>query len=197
MSQRPDSVTARDHGGGFDPHPEGQFAMLCVDVVNLGRKIDQYPGQPAREVEKAALVFASGERQENELRTVTAEMTLSMNEKASMRKFLESWRGKSYTAEQAEAGVPLDKLHGQAALVSVQHITTKAGRRFAKVISISPLPKAMPAPPASVLDEYTRPKFLEDRKLEFMRQVAAHRAQHGAADPGPPPMEDDLDDLPF
>lgn len=181
--------------------------MLCVDVIYLGRKIEQYPGKPIREAEKASLVFASGERQEakdgapGELALVTVEMTLSMNEKANMRKFLESWRGRAYTAEQADAGVPLDKLHGHSALISVQHITTSKGRKFAKVVSISPLPKAMPAPDAAIMNEYTRPKFFEDRKAEYAKQVATHRAAVGVGgdgDPGPVPDGlDEDDDLPF
>src|SRR3990167_7699733 len=106
MTQRPDPTTARDTGGGFEPHSEGQFSMICVDVVNLGTNVEQFPGSDPREVDKVALVFASGETQgvENELTLVTVEMTNSMNEKANLRKFLESWRGKSYTAQQAEAG---------------------------------------------------------------------------------------------
>src|SRR5882762_9985822 len=126
MSHKPDEVTAKDSGGNFTPHSEGQHATLCVDVVNLGVNVEQFPGQEPREVAKVALVFASGERQPDEsLTLVTTEMTLSANEKANLRKFLESWRGKSYTAEQAEAGLPVNKLYGQSALVSIEHVTTR------------------------------------------------------------------------
>lgn len=198
MTQQPDAVTAKDQGGGFAPHPEGQYAMVCVDVVNLGTKVERFGDQDPREVEKASLVFASGEKQDNgELVIVTVEMTLSMNEKANMRKFLESWRGKSYTHEQAEAGVPLHKLHGQAALVSVEHITTRRGRKFAKVTSISPLPKQMEAPNGVILESYTRPSFFADKKKEYAELLATYRGQGtGAAYDDVPPVDDD-DDLPF
>src|SRR3990167_4492192 len=91
MTQRPDPTTARDTGGGFEPHSEGQFGMIWVDVVNRGTSVEQFPGNDPREVDKVALVFASGETQgaENELTLVTVEMTNSMNEKANLRKFLE------------------------------------------------------------------------------------------------------------
>jgi hypothetical protein len=200
VSQRPDDVTAKDSGGGFEPHPEGQFAMVCVDVVNLGYNIETFPGQPPREVPKLALVFVSGERQADEnksLALVTVEMTNSAGEKANLRKFIESWRGKSYTAEQVSEGLPITKLHGQAALISVEHILTRKGRKFAKVRAVSPVPKGVPAPDKALVEEYTRPKFLTDKKQAYADAVAKHRMEVGAQ---PPELEgeDYLDDsMPF
>ena len=205
MTQRPDPTTAKDTGGGFEPHSEGQFAMVCVDVVNLGTNVEQFPGSDPREVDKVALVFASGEQQgtQHELTLVTVEMTNSMNEKSNLRKFLESWRGKSYTAQQAEAGVPLHKLQAQVGLLSIEHVTTKRGRKFAKVRSVSPLPKAMEAPGAPVLEGYERPKFLDDKKKQYADALAKHRSETRrpvdqevpiGEEPGD---EEYADDLPF
>lgn len=197
MSHKPDEVTAKDSGGNFTPHPEGQFSMLCVDVVNLGVNVEVFPGQEPREVAKVALVFASGERQADEsLTLVTTEMTLSANEKANLRKFLESWRGKSYTPEQAEAGLPVNKLYGQSALVSIEHVTTRKGRKFAKIVSIGPLPKGLPGTDGKVLIEYERPRFLEDRKTAYAQALAKHRAMRGDETPTPEqPVEDEDDSL--
>jgi hypothetical protein len=196
---QPDEVVAKDSGGGFAPHSEGQHAVLCVDVVNLGVNVERFADQEPREVAKVALVFASGEQQEDKsLTLVTTEMTLSANEKANLRKFLESWRGKSYTAEQAEAGLPVSKLYGQAALISVEHVTTRKGRKFAKVISIGPLPKAMTAPPKTLLEQYERPKFLKDKKAQYAAALAAHRASNGdQPEPEYPGDEEDDSDIPF
>ena len=79
----------------------GRRAVRGLHHVVAGRLED--PGQNApREVPKVGLVFASGERQDGkELTIVTTEMTLSMNEKANLRKFLESWRGKSSSSSSA------------------------------------------------------------------------------------------------
>jgi hypothetical protein len=197
MTHKPDEATAKDSGGTFTPHPEGQYAMLCVDVVNLGVNVESFPGQEPREVAKVAIVFASGDRQPDaSLTLVTTEMTLSANEKANLRKFLESWRGKSYTAEQAEAGLPVNKLYGQSALVSIEHVTTRKGRKFAKIASIGPLPKAMPGPDGKVLIEYERPRFLEDRKAAYAQTLAKHRLARGDETPMPEqPIEDEEDSL--
>lgn len=202
MTHKPDEATAKDSGGTFTPHPEGQYAMLCVDVVNLGVNVESFPGQEPREVAKVAIVFASGDRQPDaSLTLVTTEMTLSANEKANLRKFLESWRGKSYTAEQAEAGLPVNKLYGQSALVSIEHVTTRKGRKFAKIASIGPLPAAMPKPAPELLTEYVRPAFFADRKAQYAEALAKHRNQTGDSIPTPEQPEGDDEDgndpLPF
>lgn len=201
MTHKPDEATAKDSGGAFFPHPEGQFPMLCVDVVNLGVNVEVFPGQEPREVAKVAIMFASGDRQPDEsLTLVTSEMTLSANEKANLRKFLESWRGKSYTPEQAEAGLPVNKLYGQSALVSIEHVTTRKGRKFAKIVSIGPLPKGLPGTDGKVLIEYERPKFLEDRKVAYSQALAKHREAMGDEVPTPEqPIEDeeDAEQVPF
>jgi hypothetical protein len=203
MPHQPDVVTAKDAGGGFAPHAEGQFAMICVDVVDLGINVETYAGQEAREVAKVALVFASGERQgegdKSELTLVTTEMTNSANEKANLRKFLEAWRGRAYTAEQAEAGLPLHKLHGKFALVSIEHVTTRKGRKFAKINAIQGLPEQIKPPDAkSILAEYERPKFLTDRKAQYAEALKKHRAAMGDDVPEPEyPGDDDSDSVPF
>lgn len=200
MAQKPDDVTAKDAGGGFAAHPEGQFAMSCVDVVNLGINVEVFPGQEPREVEKVALVFASGERQEDgSLTLVTTEMTNSANEKANLRRFIEAWRGRSYSADQVAAGLPISKLAGQPALVSIEHVVTRKGKKFAKIKSISPVPQGVTPPPADVVEEYTRPKFLTDRKAAYATALTKHRASLGAGEPEPeyPGDDDDDDPLPF
>jgi len=205
MSHKPDDVTAKDSGANFTPHSEGQHAMFCVDVVNLGINVEQFGDQEPREVAKVALVFASGETQRatgkpDELTLVTTEMTLSANEKSNLRKFMESWRGKSYTPEQAADGLPITKLYGQGALVSIEHVTTSKGRRFAKVASIAPLPKAMALPSAEsakLLAEYQRPKFLNDRKAQYAENLKKHRGTDPVPTPEYPSGDDDDDDIPF
>lgn len=205
MSQKPDQTTAKA-GGSFTPHSEGQFAAACVDVVDLGLKVEEFEGK--KEVKpKVALIFATGERREveagkTELAIIQVEMTNTSGQKGNLRKFLESWRGKSYTAEQAADGLPIDKLWGQHALVTIEHKITKAGNRMAKMSSIAKLPEVMKSPALDVaIEEYVRPKFLEDRKKQYAEGVAKFKAENGTVgdDPGPLPPEDDDSgsDLPF
>lgn len=194
----PDQVTVTDSGSKFLPHPEGQFPATCVDIVDLGeRRMDPYKDKPARLVHKAALVFQTGKRnpETDELFEVHAEFTVSFGDKASLRAFLESWRGKSYTPEQAKQGVPLHKLAGQPALISVEHKLSASNNRYAKIKSIAPLPSGLLPP---TLPEYERPKFWTEKKEACAEQAAKFRAEQApmADDDYPPPVEPD-DDLPF
>lgn len=192
-----DKVTAQDKGGGFTPHAEGQFAAICADVVDLGERVEQYPGKPARIVAKCALVFLTTTT--GETKDVSVEVTVSMGAKATLRAFLESWRGKSYTPAQAAAGVPLDKLEGYPALLSVEHKTSAKGLTYAKIRTISPLPGGMTAP---LMDSYKRADFWLERKKAYAEEAKQWAAQMLAKSDEPPLPDDtgdddDLDSLPF
>jgi len=168
-----DNVIARDGGKKFTPHPEGQFAAVCTDVIDLGERVKEFPGTPPKITPTVALVFETGEvNEDGKAHTVAKEFNVSMNEKAALRQFLEAWRGKSYSEAEARAGVPLGKLAGHAALVSVEHRTSAGGRTYATFRTIAPLPKAMAAPE---LPAYTRADYWAERKAEYAEEVAKRR----------------------
>lgn len=196
---RPDEVYAS--APQYDPHPADQFALICVDCVNLGERLEAFPGQPERLVPKVALVFQSGERnREGKLHEVTLELSLSMGKKAKLRAILEAWRGKSYANEQEAQNVPLHKLVGKPCLASIEHKVSAAGRTYAAIKSIAPLPKGMAAPE---LPPYERPEFFKQRIEGYAKEVADYLAKIQpvrvtALDEVPAGLvEDDNDDLPF
>lgn len=189
----PDEVTAQDSGQNFKSHDEGQFAAVCADVIDLGERVEQFENKPAKLTHKAALVFLTNTT--GDTKDVSAEMTVSMNERATLRQFLERWRGKSYSPEQAQAGVPLNKLVGQAALISVEHKRSTKGRTYAKIQSIAPLPAGLAAPG---LNGYTRAEFWKGRKEAYAKDAERFKQTIAKSDEPPPPDGDDLDDdLPF
>lgn len=197
----PDHVTARDSATQFTPHPEGQFGMVCVDCIDLGERVKRFKAEKPYLAFCVSLVFQSGEENDDgKLHEINREFTVSMGKKANLRAFLESWRGKSYTEEQAREGVPLHKLVGQAALVSVEHKANADGSRvYANIRSISPLPKGMVAP---TLPAYERPPYFATRAAKYAEEVEAYRASMGVHGGGadadyPAPFDESGDDLPF
>lgn len=76
--------------------------------------------------------------------TVRKRYTLSLHEKAALRKDLESWRGRAFT-EQELQGFDLENLLKVPALLNIIH-NQKDGSTFANVASIMRLPKTMQAP---------------------------------------------------
>lgn len=185
----PDQVIAKQTGIEFSPHPEGQFAMTCVDVVDMGERLKSFKGTNPYLAATVKLVFQSGEVNEaGRLHEVSREFSLSMGKKANLRAFLGSWRGKSYTDEQARKGVELHKLVGQSALVSVEHKTNADGSRtYANISTIAPLPKGLPAP---TLPPWERPAFFEDQIARYAKEAEDFRRASA------PPPATGLEDVP-
>ncbi len=207
MAHKPDSITAKSSGKTFTPHPEGQFVAVCCDVIDFGEKVEEFVGTPAKLSHKCGLVFRTGELGEDgKPIDVMREFTVSMNDKANLRKFLEAWRAKSYTEEQAQEGAPLDKLVGVGCLLTIEHKTSGAGRTYANVIGISPIPKQMASYALPSCVDYERPEYLTKRKDEYAEEARAFRATINAPKSGRsddhafndfPEAQDGDDDLPF
>ena len=200
-----DKITATGNTSAkFLPHPSGQFVAQCCDTIDLGEKVEAFPGMPEKLTHKCALVFRTGEKnpETGELIDVAQEYTVSMNEKANLRKALESWRGQPYNEGQISDGVPLDKLTGNWALIGVAHKTSAKGRTYAVVQSIVSVPKAM-REAVPTLPPYTRAEFWQDRKDDYAKEAKKFRALHagppsdGIEDDGFPPESDAGDSLPF
>lgn len=199
MSHTPDIITAKETSVQFTPHPEGQFPMVCVDVIDMGERVKSFVGKDPYIAHEASLVFQSGEVNEaGRVHEVTVDFTVTMGKKGNLRAFLESWRGKSYTEAEARDGVPLHKLVGKPALVSVEHKTSPTtGRTRAAIRSISPLPKGLPAP---TLPEYSRPSFFLERIAKYQAEAAEFKAKSAPArsfDEVPAGLDENDDDLPF
>jgi len=75
---------------------------------------------------------------------ISTEKTRSLGEKSSLRALLESWRGQSFTSAELK-NFSLKNLLGKAALISVVHKTSSAGRTYAAITAVSKLPKGMKA----------------------------------------------------
>lgn len=203
---QPDTIIAKNEGGAqFSPHPAGQFAARCVDVIDLGEKVEQFADKPEKLAHKVALVFRTGEKNaDGHYIDIAKEFTLSMFELANLRKFLEQWRGKTFTDDEVEEGAPLHKLCGVTALLNVEQKPSKGGRTYANINAIQKLPKVM-EPGAPSGDDYERPKYLVERKEEYAKGAMSYKQRVGGIlmstkpvedfDNFPPPMDDD--DLPF
>lgn len=187
-----DAVTAKNDGAKFTPHPEGQYVARCVDVINLGERVEQYQQNPEKIVPKCALLFMTGEMNPDtqEPYVISQDFTVSMGERANLRKFLEDWRGKSYTDEQVDQGVPLDKLEGNPAFIMVEHKKSGAGRIYARIRTITPVPRGLEVPP---LADYKRAPYWADRKKEYAEGVAKWKAKHM---PSPSGHEEGFEDFP-
>lgn len=185
-------------------HPEGQYAALCVDFIDHGEALIEFPGSDTYVGEKVRYVWNTEAVNPDTQKPFTpnVEYTVSMSPKSNLRKALEAWRGKPYTAEQIEAGVAFHKVVGQWCMLTISHVPTKQGRTFAKVTGIAPLHPAIPKPS---LPAYTRDEYWAKVTAEYKAKVDAFRhkdtafAEQFAEDhlDGFPEGPDSDSDLPF
>lgn len=125
-------------GKEFTPAPIGAHQAVCVDVIDKGL-MDTPWGQKR----KIDIRWQISEDMENgKPFLVTKRYTASLNEKANLRKDLESWRGKAFTEAELEE-FDVDVLIGVNCLVNVIHNTDPKGRVWANVQTVTPLVKGM------------------------------------------------------
>ncbi|MBR3001654.1 MAG: hypothetical protein IKF39_11700, partial [Oscillospiraceae bacterium] len=82
---------------------------------------------------------------EDKPRAISESYTLSLNEKANLRAMLESWRGKAFSEEELQ-GFDITNVLKAPCLVSTKIMTSKQGKEFAKISSVTRLPKGMEVP---------------------------------------------------
>ena len=179
---KPDSIKATNSDAKFTPHEAGQFVGQAVDVIALGEVVMDFPLKPKYLAQKCAIVFRTGEKNPDsgEFIDISREFTVSMGEKSNLRPFLESWRGKKYTPEEVDAGVPLDKLCGQWALLTIeQRSSNKSGRKYGYILGATGVPKQMRGGLTAYTD-YERAEYWAKKKEEYAVAARAFRAEIGA-----------------
>ena len=208
-----------------EPLPEGMKDSICVAVIDLGTHLNTHFNKSER---KVVLTFEVPEHriklekdgQELDLPRVTSNTyTLSLGERANLRKDLQSWRGKKFDKKELD-GFDLKDILGKPCQLQIVH-EDKGDKTYANINNILPpsekgrqlkaesdlhffsffeggnLPEGLP--------NWIVEKIAESAEWKAMQRVAAHdQPQVGAdADEMPPlsdndaPAEEDSDPLPF
>lgn len=178
------AIVAKASGGDgktFDPAPAGVHQGVCVDVIDLGVLDVTWQGKSKKQHKINVAWQIAEKRDDGKPFLVFKRYTLSLNEKASLRKDLESWRGKAFTRDE-EMGFDVESVIGANCLLNIQH-NQVADKTYANVVSIMPLVKGMPKMEASdYIRKQDRPS--EDAPVGYDDQSHA-----------PSPLTDD--DIPF
>jgi hypothetical protein len=166
-------------GSNFTPAPAGTHAAICVDVIDRGMVETTFGKR-----HKIVIVWQIDETMDSgKPYLVQRQYTCSLNEKATLRRDLESWRGRAFTKTELD-GFELETLLGIGCLLNIVHRETDNGTIYANVASVMRLPKNMTAP---VARDYT------SRKDRPQAQTAQTAADDGSDDLEIP----DDDDVPF
>lgn len=195
--------------GTYEQPPAGTIVGRCYRILDLGTQEGEWKGKPIFKRQ----IHISWELP-NELMTegdaagkpfsISKFYTASLGEKANLRKDLQNWRGKEFTAEEL-AGFDPKNVLGKACLLSI----TMNEKSKARVTGVSGLPKGIDVPPQvnpSVyfsLEEFDRDIF--EALPDYFKETIAKSPEYQTilnpdAEPATAPkgkIEDMDDDIPF
>ena len=126
------------------PVEPGVYMAVCIGIVDLG---EQYSEKFKSYSNKVKFVWAlpgetitiDGKEEERQL---SKEFTLSISKKGSLRGFLESWNGVSYTDEEFGE---LD-LFGQLGKACQLQVVLNDTKEYSNVANLMPIPRGFPTP---------------------------------------------------
>jgi hypothetical protein len=185
---------------------------ICYMVVDLGTQYNdmwstfQHKVLIGWEITNERIEIEKDGEKRNMPRVVSNQYTMSIGEKATLRKDLVSWRGRDFTAEE-ELGFDISKLLSVNCQLQIIHKDKKKGGKFAKVNMVLP-PKT--GKPAKVETENDLIYYsIEDHKHDIPEGVypwvrdmiessSEFKELHGGGQNAiTPPIEAYDDDIPF
>ena len=208
------AINATSSGVKRELTPAGTFAARCYSMVHIGTVTETILNE-VKTMNKVRITWelptetrVFDEQKGEQPMVISKEYTLSMHEKANLRKDLESWRGKGFTEEQAE-NFDITKLLGIPCMLSIIHKISKSGSEYATISSIATLPKGMECPKQinktfefNYDDKFSEdvvesfPDFIKDKikkSDEYRMKVNPIESEVSPDDNTPPPPgEDDL-----
>ena len=133
--------------------PAGNYIARCYKMIEVGTVEEVINGDKkimhkvriGWELPTELRVF-SEEKGEQPL-VIDKEYTLSMADKANLRKDLKSWRGKDFTDEQAKS-FDITILVGVPCMINIIHKPSKkdTSRVYEEIAGITPMPKGVTCP---------------------------------------------------
>lgn len=145
----PKIVATAKATSNIPPIEAGTYAARCYSMVHIGTVDDEYKGKKIK-VNRVRLTWelptelhVFDEDKGEQPRVISKEYTLSLSEKANLRKDLEAWRGKQFTQEELD-GFDITAVVGAPCQVSVVNKVSKSsGNTYAQVTGVSKTMKGL------------------------------------------------------
>lgn len=138
------AIIAKASSGSYMPAPAGVWPGVCVDVVDLGEMVQEFGGKK-KTLHKIRIVWQIDQaRPDNKPHQASKMYTLSLHEKATLRKDLESWRGRAFSEAELQ-GFDVETVLSVACLLNIVE-ASRNGKQYANVMGVMRLPKTMQAP---------------------------------------------------
>lgn len=207
-------IEATNNGVKRELIPAGSHLAICYSMVHIGTITEEIQGVEKR-MNKVRITWEipSETREfDGEMKplVISKEYTLSMHEKATLRRDLESWRGKGFTEDEAKR-FDITKLLGKPCILSIIHSVAKSGNMYAGIGSISGIIKGMAIPELynpifefNYTDQFSDekvekfPEFIRDKIKQSEEYIALKLGETDMSDETPNPQHiNESDDLPF
>jgi len=144
-----------NEGSDYEPCPVGNHVANCIRFVDLGTQATNYLGK--EKLQRKVLItweLCDEHREDGEPYTVSKRYTWSTYELATLRKDLESWRGKKFAdTDFGPDGFDIRNILGKPCLLNVNH-DTHDGKTYANVVAITPVPRGINPPLPKSLTHY-------------------------------------------
>lgn len=212
---------ARDSGGGnFKRVPPGAYIGRCYSLIDLGTQTTtgQFGEKSSHKLRIGWELFGEDESgapltidvdgRDMPL-TISKSYTVSLHEKAALRRDLAAWRGRDFSDDEAK-GFDVAKLLGAYCMVNVTQSESN-GKTYSNVAGLTPLPGALKnakpapvhefvqfdldAPDMAVFDTFH--EKLQDAIKASPEWKAKARASNGAEDAKHGEADYDDSDIPF
>jgi len=147
-------IVAKKTESTYELPPAGTEQAVCAEVVDLG--FHPNPLKPGKMQHKVLVLFQlAAERQDGSRFVIGKRYTLSLDERATLRHDLESWRGRAFTPQEEE-GFDLDHVLSANGVLNIQHRESK-GKTYANILTIMPLMRGMSK---LKVEGYVRPEYV-------------------------------------
>ena len=148
------AINATSSGVKRELIPSGNYVARCYQMIEIGTVKESFQGEEKTmskvrigwELPTELKVFS--EEKGEQPCVISKEYTLSMNEKATLRKMLASWRGKDFTEAEAKS-FDITKLVGIPCMLNVieKPSAKDPSSVYNEIATVSPMPKGFPCPP--------------------------------------------------
>jgi hypothetical protein len=141
------ALWAKEGAGDFYLIPEDSYQAVCSQIYDIGHQFSELYGKAAHqciiiwEIPDERNKFTKDNIDYDYPRQMSNFYTVSLHEKARLRKDLESWRGKAFSPDEL-AGFDIHKLIGANCMLQIIH-KSKDNKTRAVIASVTKLPKSM------------------------------------------------------
>ena len=148
------AINATSSGVKRELIPSGNYVARCYQMIEIGTVKELFQGEEKTmskvrigwELPTELKVFS--EEKGEQPCVISKEYTLSMNEKATLRKMLASWRGKDFTEAEAKSFGITNLVGIRCMLLVIEKSSAKdPSSVYNEIETVSQMPKVFPCPP--------------------------------------------------